>query len=306
MDRAREILAKVGRSREDQRRDLIEEFLALGSEPTEFLAQSFTDLSGPTLEFGSAVLSRAKGPTVVEPLVKALGHASPLIRRGAIDTLGAIGDPRGMGALIRMSGDPDADVRAAVVRHLATMSSSRAADAVENLCADPDVDVRGRAITALFKVLEKQDRARELVPALLRVLDRLRGRDRAEVASALGRAGSAEALPALLRLLRDEFPEVRAAAAIAVGSLGNPKAADPLVAQMKVEREKWPRVRMADASPKVKARPAIEPLIAWLGESDQDVRAAAFQALRTMTGQALEPDPAKWSAWWQNNKRASR
>ena len=52
---------------------------------------------------------------------------------------------------------------------------------------------------------------------------------RADAAAALGQLRSADAVPALIRLLEDRRTEVREAAARALGDIGKPEAVDPLI-----------------------------------------------------------------------------
>jgi HEAT repeat protein len=70
---------------------------------------------------------------------------------------------------------------------------------------------------------------REDTRTLLRATRHWRGTIRGDAAAALGALRSENALPALLRLLEDRQPEVREAAARALGDLGLPDAVEPLI-----------------------------------------------------------------------------
>jgi hypothetical protein len=47
----------------------------------------------------------------------------------------------------------------------------------------------------------------------------------------------------------------------------------------------------------------VEPLIEWLGDTDESVRKAAENALRTLTGESLGQDKEAWANWLKNNKK---
>jgi HEAT repeat protein len=86
-----------------------------------------------------------------------------------------------------------------------------------------------RVLTTLLEASGQIDRARRDTrrPGPVR---------RARAAELLGAAGAADALPDLTRLLRDRDPDVRAAAARALGKLGHPQAASSLLATLGAER----------------------------------------------------------------------
>jgi hypothetical protein len=48
---------------------------------------------------------------------------------------------------------------------------------------------------------------------------------------------------------------------------------------------------------------AIDPLVALLSDSSSYFLWASVEALKKLTGQDFGNNPAKWQAWWEQNKR---
>ena len=70
---------------------------------------------------------------------------------------------------------------------------------------------------------------REDTQTLIRATGHWRGRIRGDAAAALGALRTESAMPELIRLLHDTQPEVREAAARALGDIGRTEAVDPLI-----------------------------------------------------------------------------
>jgi len=48
---------------------------------------------------------------------------------------------------------------------------------------------------------------------------------------------------------------------------------------------------------------SVEPLIAFMEHEDERIKASAFEALATITGLSIGPDPVRWSRWYHEEMR---
>lgn len=106
--------------------------------------------------------------------------------------------------------------------------------------------------------------------------------ERARVALALGRCQAPEASGALRRLLIDEVPAVRDAAAFGMGLLGEAASLDDeraLLGRLAAEGQVDSRVALADALGRIGADPALPALAALLQDPEERVRVQAAVAL---------------------------
>ncbi len=102
-------------------------------------------------------------------------------------------------------------------------------------------------------------------------------------------AGTAESLNALLEALKDDAPEARVKAAIALGKLGNPLAVKPLTASLQ-DQSSLVRGAAADALGNLGDSRAVGPLIGLLQDPRPKVRALTARALgRLGDRRALTP-----------------
>lgn len=134
-------------------------------------------------------------PSDVELLRQALADPDPRIRQDALGALSSLkGDRRAYELVLSALHDPDAWTRQSAVLHLRWFADAAAVEHLTRLIQDPDVSVRS---------------------ALGETIGNL----------AVGTDRSAVAADALLVLLADTAPQVRAGAARCLGMLGVPRPA---------------------------------------------------------------------------------
>lgn len=195
-------------------------------------------------------------------------------------------DGRSVPALEQALGDPSPAVRAAAVFALGRAGRQVALDAVAARLLDDDPEVRAAAIAALGALARTSGPATLLAHAepLLASSDAAQRRTGVhllgEIATADGRAtpAAAEAVERLAFALKDADPEVRQAAASAIGALGCREGVEPLLLALADEA---PEVRIAAALAlgRLRAEAAVEPLCLLVLDGDPWVQAAAVQAL---------------------------
>jgi len=200
------------------------------------------------------------------------------LRRAAAESLGEIGDPQAVVALLVTLEDEHWSVRCAAAAALGRIGSPKAVPALVARVDDPDATVRRAAVSALGEVREASAAGRLLAaladPALqgaaLEALRRLgasalAAMERAFEAGMLaaeprrllvdlaGRLEDPAARRLLLAGLEDESPAVRAEAATALGDGGFREALRPLLERR--ARDAAPEVRQAAAGALRKLQP---------------------------------------------------
>ncbi|MEZ6241519.1 MAG: HEAT repeat domain-containing protein [Phycisphaerales bacterium] len=117
---------------------------------------------------------------------------------------------------------------------------------------------------------------------------------------ALGVHGSPEHVPLLIeRLIKDPDRLVRAEAARALQRIHNPVAIDPLLQAIRLKSESEPEVRAAaaDALGQYAERRVVQGLIAALNDPALVVNHATLKSLRTLTGQDFGLETRAWLDW---------
>ena len=169
----------------------------------------------------AAIALASFGQQAVEPLIAALGHDSPAVRRNAA---WAIGETRGGSSVNRRDAfeplmaallDEDAWVRRAAAFAFGEIRDTRAARALITALGDSDYQVRDMAIYALGEM--KESRAVEQLSQLLLKDDNWNLRLRA--AWALGEIRDPQAVEALTAALNDEDGRVRSKARWALSEI---------------------------------------------------------------------------------------
>lgn len=173
-------------------------------------------------------------------IMKASYDKSQIVRTAVADALGFIAHPSMMKVLSHLSKDPMVDVRLAVVRALQMMNNERAFPYIINLFSDEDAEVRNAASHA---------------------------------AAVFGQSG----LPILLRSLQVEEPEIRIAAAGALGEICDVRSLSFLLPHLEdTDLPVRDAIRRAIVQHDYRA---IEPLQEFIEQAQGDAKNAALLAL---------------------------
>jgi len=186
------------------------------------------------------------GQSAIPTVMTLLRNASGAIRSGAVRTLGQLGDPRAVDALLPFLQDPDSFVRIAAAEALGAFDDPRIFPALAPLLEDPKGDMRStaakalgrsgdpQAVLALMALLKdpqtgvRESAAEALMhvgkaaaPALIKALNNPMARsDRRRALEALGEIGDARAIPVLAEALEDGDWTLRRIAAQGLDKLG--------------------------------------------------------------------------------------
>ncbi|MEZ8222067.1 HEAT repeat, partial [Candidatus Fervidibacteria bacterium JGI MDM2 JNZ-1-D12] len=252
------------------------------------------------------VLAHLKRLTVIENIAAITKSPDPEIRKAAAQTLGVFGSPLAVKPLMEMLNDEVIEVRAAALEALAGPGGRDAPPFLQEVLpylveglSDPHPEIRQAAVNGLVKLgqwsLQAIAKVQEEGPEIARkeaekafreICEGFR-KDLRENSDRLIRRDMAryiKATPDLIdKLQKDADPEVRSACAYALGNIGAKFAVGPLQEVMENGKEEMPvRLAAAVALGQMGNEQGIKFLIDQLKSSDEKVRAAAVEALRTI------------------------
>ena len=196
-------------------------------------------------------------------LVRKLRDADPEVRQEAVTEARRLNDQRVLGPLISALGDVSPDVGREAAHSVSAWGVQAIAPLLAHLLSK---DARGRGMAAMALSWIRDIKAAE---ALVPLLDDADPAVRASAAWGIGRQSRGmrtnpmvSVVPKLAELLRDRDSRVCRCAATAIGQIGS-------YGSQPRDRSDWPRELIA----------AVGPLIQALGSPHCDVRLAAIQAL---------------------------
>ncbi len=209
-----------------------------------------------------------------------------IARREAALYLAAHPSPAACEALLAALGDADPQAHEAIIRALVAQTlPERVARLVAILRGD-EPNRRNAALSSLIEIGASQPEA--LTAALLHSSTEVR----LHVAEVLGDLRHPVTAAALIERLADEqgFPNVRHAAAQALGKIGD-QAAMPALVQAAEKADFWVRYSAVEALGRLGDRQAVPPLLALLRQ-DAWMRPAIVQALGNIGAVEAVPDLA--------------
>lgn len=213
--------------------------------------------------------------SAVAALIETLTDASASVRLAAVNSLGALGDPRAIAALSKaLRDDSDARVREAAAHSLGEIDDVRAVPALnEALKVEKVAAVKEQIVRALGEIDDPS-----AVAGIMTVVKDPSIPVRRAAAWALGELEDASAVPALLSMVRDEDAEVRRHVAEALGNLENAAAIDALIAMAR-DTDAEVRSHAISALDNFEDPRALPAYVAALKDSDPDVRQQAANAI---------------------------
>ncbi len=297
------ILKQVLAAEPAQRHDLMEQIYPLGEPAALALVDALEKLSDEQVRALAADTIARMGEKAVLPAVRRLlSNPDPILRYHGVTIIGSLGGSSSAADLHPMLRDPDTLTRSAALQALKGLDNPASFGPVAALCLDPDSSVRSEAVETLFHLARHPDLEERLEETLSSLLDRARGEALRELISAVGGKGRKEFREIIEKYLADEDPQARARSVEALSALGAEVAADPITERFELETDDPVRRSLAAAAEKLKIRKAIPHLIGWLDEGSEETKAAAYRALRRITGRKLPADHDAWAEWWSGAK----
>jgi hypothetical protein len=178
-----------------------------------------------------------QGPAAIPVLIEYLGDERWYVVRNAVAILGELRAQTAVAHFHPLLGHLDVRVRREAIRALTRIGGNDAVEILLQIVQKGDPDLRPHALLSLGAM--KNPAA---VPTLLRIVGQpdpwvKMSEIKKEAIRALGEIGSAEAIPALLAILKRRklwrralFNELRAAAAISLGDIGQVSVTETLTA----------------------------------------------------------------------------
>jgi AAA family ATP:ADP antiporter len=172
-------------------------------------------------------LESIDGEDTSQALLDLLAHPDPRVRATAVSALGRRHDAKDVPRLIPLLGDLDRRVRANAVEALGKTEDASIAEKIRQLLYDPAVRVKVNAIAALAN-LQGAASVAEWVP-MLQEMARGNQESRAAAIYVLGRLQLDASVDTLCRILQSPELPLRCEAARALGRLGSARALPCLV-----------------------------------------------------------------------------
>lgn len=167
------------------------------------------------------------GLPAASPLVDALGRCDDLVKLHAAHSLGQIGSPMAVPALITALNNASRSVRLEATGALGQIKSPLTASALAERLTDRDLGVQAQAAQALKNI------GVPALPALVAMLKNPASNTRSVAARTLGQMGIEQVVLFLVEVLQnDAFPYVRCDAARALGEIGSHAAVFHLAAML--------------------------------------------------------------------------
>jgi len=217
------------------------------------------------------------GTLAVAPLIDLLKHTDEQVRSAAASCLGEIGNMSAVEPLIVCLKDESSSVREEAAKALGNLRATKAVDSLLGLIRD-NILVRQEAIEALGKIGDERA-VPELIDALKETIRQYPTLDNtcrvSQLAAALGRIKSPEAIPILVSLLGYGNSGTRSCVAEALDSIGYIPASDTEKIDFLVAKGDWLAIAKM-------GKPALKPTLGCLKNGDPIIRAGAAEALGDM------------------------
>ena len=243
----------------------------------------------------------AFGSDAVEPLIGVVkdwkGQQADL-RVVCVDILGEIGDERAVPVIIDVLKEDRMTMRYNAARALGNIADKRAAPALIGLLNDKEWQVRFYAVEALGKI---GDRSAVNPIADIMIKD-ANSEIRLTAIDALNSLDGKSRYKSVIELFSDNQPNIRSRAVELIGKWKTEEALPLIVRMLRDDRSNVVRSSCAHALGIYKNFASAPALIQSLSDNYKDVRIYALESLKGMSGQNYNYDQDKWSNWFEMNK----
>lgn len=230
-------------------------------------------------------LGELQDPASERALIEAVHSNAPRVRLAGVWALGELQDASAANEVVPMLRDPDAAMRATAAEALGEMKSPRTGAALVGALTDRSASVREAAVRSLSDLRE-----RSAIPALEGLVVNDPDPDiRRAAAGALGDFSAARSLDPLTRALADRDPDVQRDAAEAIGNLEDISKAPTALVRASTSPDLELRRRATRTLGKIGDPATLQALTDRLTDDDKDVRLAAVEGLGEMKIQSAVP-----------------
>jgi HEAT repeat protein len=241
-----------------------------------------TLLQDPELSVDAAgALARIGDRRAYEPLLCLLAHDRAAVRQAAIAALNSLGDPRMPQDIRHLITDANPHIRESAVRIAGYFGYSDCVALLTDRANDENENVRRAAIESLANFED------ESVVPLLRVAIRDDSpKIRTAAAQSLGQLQGVAAVPELIQTLKDSDPWVRYYVLQVLGQIRSPESVDAVAGVLREDKAPQVRIAAAEALGSIGGRRIVSILAPYVGSENCDLARAALLAL----GAVAHPD----------------
>ena len=232
-------------------------------------------LQDPELSAEAAgALARIGDPRAYDPLLALLAHDRAAIRQAAVAALNSLGHPRMAKDIRRLLAHANPQIRESAVRIAGYFGYSECAALLIHCVHDATEDVRRAAIESIPNFEDES-----LVPLLTTALRDDSAKIRTAAAQSLGHVEEVAAVPDLIQALTDSDAWVRYYAVRALGRIRSPESIDALACALREDKAPQVRIAAADALGSMGGRRVVTILAPFVDSEDPDLARAALLAL---------------------------
>lgn len=235
-----------------------------------------------TVIAATGALARIGDPAAFDPLLALVSHENPAVRQAVVGALNSIGHPDMPARVAALLDAPDAHARESAVRIAGYFGYSETADAIIARANDHVESVR---IAALEHLPFLEDpRAFDL---LRRAVLEDSPKARAAAARALGRLHEPGVAEVLTDAVRDPDPWVRYYAVRSAAERADTDAMPALIERATRDEAVHVRIAALDALGATASQDAVDTLIVFAADPDDNVASAALTALGHVGGERV-------------------
>jgi HEAT repeat protein len=232
-------------------------------------------LNDPELTVDAAgALARIGDARAYEGLFALIAHERGAVRQAVVGALNSLGQPRMAQDVRRLLTDPNPRARESAVRIAGYFGYPDCAPLLLDRVHDENEDVRRAAVETLPNL--QDERAFTLLD---RAIHDESPKIRSVAAQSLGQLEDSQGVPALLEAMTDHDAWVRYYAARSLGQIRSPESIDTLARVLREDTAPQVRIAAADALGAIGGRRAVSILAPFINSDDRDLARAALLAL---------------------------
>lgn len=296
--KAEALFERLRRGSNEQKAEVGKELKDLGEGVAVYAADVLDTLDDDSIKVIGPMLVELKSADVIKIIQSKVQHSRAIVRAHCAVILGACGESaEDVRPLLPLGNDAHPEVALAALTAMGKHGLGDAFPAALRQCSSKDSTLRKGALGVLVQIAKAAEREADLEPAFKDLVDSSSGEALLDVLTQVGSANLKGLAPQAASFLGSEDAGIRAKAAELVGSLGDRTQGDAVLDRLDLEKDKWTRVFLAQASLKLRITRSVDPLIEWLDDEDDDVRLAALDTLKKLTG--VNPGLTKevWAEW---------
>lgn len=296
------LLAELAHTNDEGKLSVMDRLGSVGGDAGPYLASLLDKVDRAEISIVTAAVVKNKDERSIPILGKLTLGQDTMLRTAAASALGGLANPSAVPLLLPLLKDKEATVRATAVTSLREMPDRQVFEALLVNLNDSDKEVRNQTIqisAAMGKSLEMEA---EYADGIVRALEKANLRAKFDLLMALGRTKIKSKWTDIAPYLGSDEAELRSGAASALTALGAQEAGRAVADQANSETDNRVKIQLCTAARQLAAKGAVDALIRWLRDDNEQVHVEALNALQILTGQKLGDNAGRWEAWRAENR----